>query len=353
MHRTGLAALLLCGTGLATTAATADLRNNEYGGVASLSSLSVTAVQNLLEDHDLAPFLGEDFAQYRIDGPTLSVMQREHVSPADFPNAKPFHWAKFWAIVDGLKAQDQDQDQGLRDVVAKVNGDSEATVREGRDRRLASSTSGASGGIKIRRPNATIWLGPDDDTAIRRSAAGELTVHGRLLVQSNSTTDYMDVGATLDALLDGMAAAEGLPDKVDLLADMVALNTELLINSSAMLGYNAELLANVTDCSDSSDDSTTQPTKLYSCMDVNLFDGDSGVYETVDFGDVVCNEDLSVGGWSLAMNIDTSGSFVCVLARSFGRLPTCRCVSRRVVPSLARARCCLCSNSSSVIAALL
>ena len=258
------------------------------GADASLSSLTVQDVQSLLSENNLLPFFGEQFEEYLVDGATLQVLDESHVNVGDFPKAKPFHWAKFWSVLEDLRTDD---DEVASDVPSA--GESKSPLSTASKRRSLMAANESYSGIHIKNDVAAVVLGLDGDVGVRRIADGDMLLEGRVLLEDASGgSDHIDVRRQLNDLLAATNNASR-DERLDLLIDMVSLNTELIMNISA-------------NCGSSSLSSSSSDVPLYTCVDALSMEADSGLYSTESYGYVRCENDISIGGWTLAMNIDTS-----------------------------------------------
>jgi hypothetical protein len=264
-----------------------------------LSDLSVEDVQQVLREHNLAPFMAKEFAEFLIDGEALSVLSEATLAREDFPSAKRFHWDKFFAVLNTLRRGGKGASVPARSLSGA--GDSE--------RRYLSTADQSA--IHIKRDAAALVMGAEGDVALERTGEGELSVHGRLLV-ADSAGDMVDVADTLEALgavseqleelvalatkVDQDTRVDTLTATVDALMEMVTLNTELLMNVSAACNAAAA--------------EVPEEVPLYTCKDALLLGAATGRFATEDFGHVHCNNDISGGGWTLALNIDTSDNNV-------------------------------------------
>jgi hypothetical protein len=271
--------------------------------VSPLASLSVADVQALLQDRELLPFFGAEFEKFRVDGEALALMEPGDIDPADFPAARKFHWRKLWAFVDDQKKKaikdtssdaqrpEADGDGGVDDATASSsstssssNGGSNSNNQDedhGRSRRRLASAKSAGAGLQIKQDDAFITMGTGGDVALYRSGVGELTLTGRMLVDASDGSGAIDVAAALGSLL--QCNCTKTDQKLDLLLEMVAANTELIHNVSAhceAAAANTRLL-------------------YYDCQDTYDLGLPSGLYPLEDGSFVSCNNDLSVGGWTL------------------------------------------------------
>ena len=255
---------------------------------ARLDEWTVQDVQEVLKANNLGPFLGPGFEENLIDGNMLQLLDRKTLLPQDFPTAKPFHWTKFWALLNALK-DSSNRDSETFEVSPQGDGAEPALHRR---RRLAGG-DGDFSGIHINKENAAVIFGKDQDAAIKRTGDKQLSIQGRLLV-ANSTGGSLDVAQQLEDLRQRVDRAGSDDERIDTLLEMVSLNTELLLNVSTSCASAGAAL------------STTSQVPVYTCMDTLRMESASGAYLTEEYGYVHCQNDLSIGGWTLAMNIDTS-----------------------------------------------
>jgi hypothetical protein len=251
--RAARVAVLLLGAAAASLAALEAGRR--------LSDLSVADVQELLEQHNLAPFMAKEFKEFLVDGEALSVLRADTLAREDFPKAKGFHWDKFFALLTSLRHRGND---------AASSGDAEPEQR----RNLASSAG--SSAIHIKRDAAALIMGAEGDVSLVRTGDGELSLQGRLLL-ADSAGAMVDVAERLEALLAAAEAADA-DTRVDTLIEMVALNTE-------MVALNTELLMNVS-ASCAAVTASEPEVPLYTCKDALLLEAPSGRFATEDYGHV-------------------------------------------------------------------
>lgn len=265
----------------------------------SLEEWTVQDVQEVLKANNLGPFLGPGFEENLIDGSMLQLLDRKTLLPQDFPSAKPFHWTKFWALLDTLKyttasTSSSNNYSETVEVPASVVDSAGVSLHRPR-RRLAADNAGNYSGIHINKEKAAVMFGKDQDAAIKRTGAQQLSIEGRLLV-ANSTGGSLDVAQQLEDLRQRVNEAGSDDERIDVLLEMVSLNTELLLNVSTVCSSAAAV----------SSSTTSQVVPVYTCMDTLRMESATGAYLTEEYGYVHCQNDLSIGGWTLAMNIDTS-----------------------------------------------
>jgi hypothetical protein len=282
--RAARAAALLLGAAAASLAALEAGRR--------LSDLSVNDVQDLLQKHNLAKFMGKEFEEFLIDGEALIVLSENTLPREEFPKAKRFHWDKFFALLRTLR-----EEEGEDRTAAGASSSSARSPQRAQQRRQLSAMVEGAAKIHIKRDEAALVMGAQGDVALERTGEGELSVSARLLL-ANSTGGMVDVAARLEELLAAAAAAQS-DTRIDTLIEMVALNTELLLNVSASCEAGAA--------------PEPEAVILYTCKDAMAVEAPTGRFETEDYGHVHCQNDIALGGWTLAFNVDTSDG--CVAAR--------------------------------------